>query len=221
MATKSGKAKPDKTKKTIIDVTHADDTPASPTSRSVIVTNRPILKDPMVKEDDESPDPTKPVKLDTKEMPAPASLKEPTVAELAAAAAKKDKAAEEKPAEPTKPESKADAEPAEKPEPKPAPNTPEATPADDQTDQQKQPDQATLEAEAAKQAKHDAAVEKLIESKQYYLPIETEEKRRSKRFVALGILLSLVLILAWADIALDSGILQLNGVKPLTHFFSN
>jgi hypothetical protein len=39
--------------------------------------------------------------------------------------------------------------------------------------------------------------------------------------VALGVLLSLVLILAWADIALDAGIIQLGNVKPVTHFFSN
>jgi hypothetical protein len=39
--------------------------------------------------------------------------------------------------------------------------------------------------------------------------------------VALGVVLAIVLALAWADIALDAGLIQINGVKPVTHFFSN
>jgi hypothetical protein len=77
------------------------------------------------------------------------------------------------------------------------------------------------DAAAEERAKRQAALEKLADSKKYYLPIDTVEKRRSRRFVALGVLLSLVLILAWADIALDAGIIQLGNVKPVTHFFSN
>ena len=42
-----------------------------------------------------------------------------------------------------------------------------------------------------------------------------------KRFVALGVLLSILLLLAWADIALDAGLVKVNSVKPVTHFFSN
>jgi len=78
-----------------------------------------------------------------------------------------------------------------------------------------------IDAELTKQTEHEAAVQKLIDNKQYFLPINSVEKRKTKRFVALGILLSLVLAVAWVDIALDAGIIQLNGVKPVTHFFSN
>jgi hypothetical protein len=70
-------------------------------------------------------------------------------------------------------------------------------------------------------AKQDAALEKLVESKQYFLPINALEKRRTKRFVVLGVVLALVLAAAWADIALDAGLITIHGIKPVTHFFSN
>jgi len=206
VATKNDKgAKP--AKKTIIDVTHADSTPPSPNSKSVIVPSRPILKDPMVVEKPEADEPKAVSKTPEKDILPTAvteplssdkPAKAPTVAELAESADQEDKPSAEK-----EPPAKTPAEPATEP------------------DEPDKLDQAAVEAEAAQQTKHDEAVEKLVESKQYYLPIETIEKRRSKRFVALGILLSLLLIVAWADIALDSGILHLGGIKPVTHFFSN
>jgi hypothetical protein len=216
MATKTDKSeKGNKTvKKTIIDVTHADSVPPSPNSKSVIVASRPILKDPMVVEESED-EATKPIakageknilaSAVTEPMSSDQPAKGPTVAELAEAAAKDDiKPSDEKPVDDK-------------------PQKDEKLPATDEKDDEKsgQPNNQTIEAEAAQQAKHDAAIEKLTESKQYYLPIETIEKRRSKRFVAVGVLLSLLLIVAWADIALDAGLIQLNGVKPVTHFFSN
>lgn len=78
-----------------------------------------------------------------------------------------------------------------------------------------------LNAEAEAKAKHDAAIQKLVDSKQYFLPINAVEKRRTKHFVILGVLLSILLLLAWGDIALDAGLIQVSGVKPVTHFFSN
>lgn len=65
----------------------------------------------------------------------------------------------------------------------------------------------------------EASLQKLIDSKKYELPIETVENRRSKRVVALGIVLSIILALAWVDVALDAGLINISGVKPLTHFF--
>jgi hypothetical protein len=76
-------------------------------------------------------------------------------------------------------------------------------------------------AEADKQAEHDAAIQKLIVDKQFVLPINSVEKRKTKRFIILGVGLSLVLAVAWADVALDAGIIHLGSVKPVTHFFSN
>lgn len=75
--------------------------------------------------------------------------------------------------------------------------------------------------EAARQAEHDAAIQKLVDGKKYFLPINSVEKRRTKRVVVLGLLLSLVLALAWLDVALDSGIVKIDGLQPVTHFFSN
>lgn len=95
---------------------------------------------------------------------------------------------------------------------------------DDKTDigtDDKAATQSVTEAEAeelAAQEKHDAEIQKLIDSKTYSLPIKTVEQRRSKRVVILGILLSIVLIAAWADISLDAGLVKVSGV-PHTHFF--
>lgn len=77
-------------------------------------------------------------------------------------------------------------------------------------------DQAAKEA-----AKLDEQAEQLMESEKYFLPINSVEKRRSKRFVLLGVTISAVLLLAWVDIALDASIIQIEGVKPVTHFFSS
>lgn len=205
MATKSSKSKA----KTIIDVTHADSTAPSPNSKSVIVPSRPILKDPMVVADEDQ-EKAAPVSGSAKNVKPTNSGKDPSIAELAAAAAAKD-AAKTVPKEIEKP----DAKPAEKTDDKEQGENDSA----DQDTKLKPDDQ--LEAEAAEQAKHDAAIDKLIESKQYYLPINSVEKRRSKRFVGLGILLSLLLVVAWADIALDAGLIKVSGIKPVTHFFSN
>ena len=130
----------------------------------------------------------------------------------AEAAPEGDKPAETSAAKPATDETKpAEAEPGKSG--KSAEGDEEATAAE-QTEQQ-------LAAEAEAAAKHDAEIQKLVDSKQFFLPINSVEKRRSKRVVLLGVVLSLLLALAWADVALDAGIIQINGVKPVTHFFSN
>jgi hypothetical protein len=188
--------------KTIIDVAHPNDSAPSPNSKSVIIPNRPILKDPMVvnraKNEDSEPKGPPPVKDKPADPPAETPKLEP------------------------KPEPEPETEPEPKPADKPEPDKTETADTVPEQDSEEKPkaDQE-LQAQAAEQARHDSAVGKLVESKQYYLPINTVEKRRSRRFVALGIILSLLLVVAWADIALDAGLIQLNGVKPLTHFFSN
>ena len=77
---------------------------------------------------------------------------------------------------------------------------------------------AVAAAEKAETEK-EATVQKLVESKQYYLPIETVEVRRSKRIVVLGVAISLLLALTWVNIALDAELIQLGDIKPLTNFF--
>lgn len=68
---------------------------------------------------------------------------------------------------------------------------------------------------------NEAKIQKLVLEKRYFLPINSQEKRRTDRFVVLGIVLILLLVAAWADIALDAGLVHIDGLKPLTHLFSN
>jgi hypothetical protein len=74
-------------------------------------------------------------------------------------------------------------------------------------------------AEDAK-AERQANLQKLVDNKTYYLPINTLETQRTKQFVAVGTLLSILLVLAWADIALDAGLVHIGTLKALTHFFN-
>jgi hypothetical protein len=93
--------------------------------------------------------------------------------------------------------------------------------AGEESEEKKAPTEDQINAEAEVRAKHDEAVQKLVDSKQYFLPINAVEKRKTKHFLILGVVLSVLLLLAWGDIALDAGLVQVPGVKPFTHFFSN
>lgn len=289
--------------KTVIDVSEPGKTPPSPNSKSIIVTNRPILKDPMVVEQEEADNSLSKVSrkakerlltaplLETEEPDSPAeteskAAEKPATGKPAPAKKEKDtpkkqapvdaETAKETPAEASttaepkttgsvqpkklivpigddkpKESAKADAQPApkddqkteeDKPqesapqlaeaktEPKAEPET-EAAPAEEAAEPEtpaaadtaaaQGKDKPVQEDKDAKEAKRQAAIEQLAESKKYYLPINMVEKRRSKRVVVAGLVLSLLLIVAWGDVALDAGLIHINGVKPVTHFFSN
>lgn len=129
----------------------------------------------------------------------------------------------------TAPTEKVTIKPITKPDIKPLDTAPEKSeaapkpseePAEAEKPTLKDVEQAELD-DAAQQAEHDESIQKLIVSKKYVLPINSVEKRRSRRFVMLGIVLSLVLLVAWADVALDAGLIHVGGIKPVTHFFSN
>lgn len=202
--------------KQIIDVTHADKTAPSDTSRPVIVTNRPILKDPMM-----SPA-TAPAEKDE---PAPSkeSLATPSKSKIKpieepAADSTKDSAKSE---EPKKPELETAPEPTAEPASKPEPAKPDEPEEPEESNAPSKTPDADADIAASKQAEHDAAMQKLVEAKQYFLPINAVEKRRSKRFVATGVILSVILLAFWADVALDAGLVHLGGIKAVTHFFSN
>lgn len=208
--------------KKIVDVAHPGESAPSPNSKSVIITHRPTVKDPMVNEaksDTEGSEPSQSLSRthQTVLQPLPstdAETPEPKTEETA-------------PAEPTDtPEPEPVAAPTPAPEPKPAPETAVKPPEQTSTgtsatvgtkDVQTESEAAVAEDEAAKyQEKLDA----MVESKQFYLPINTIEHRRTKQFIVLGAILSVVLALVWLDIALDSGLLHIDGVKPLTNFFN-
>lgn len=266
-----------KSTKQIIDVAHPNKSAPSDNSKSVIVTHRPILKDPMVvgeastdkaPEKAESPAPsesapklavhetvveppkTEAPKEDSSKTKAETDASTKKIDELAAIAAAtkadKDEAPEPQTKEETKTDPQPDAEPQDPPKDdasKQAPETaskpaeeeqaksddtqPEESSTEQVSDEPKteKSEPSTPEAEQAqidqKQAQHDEEIRKLSDSKKYYLPINAVEKRRSKHFVILGVVVSILLALLWIDIALDAAIIKIPAVKPVTHFFSN
>lgn len=180
--------------KSIADVAHPGTSAPSDTSKPII-NQRPIMKDPMMVEDDEKSKET--------EKPFPKKISETKI----------------KPPEESKTDkNKSDKDKAEEP----APEEPEAG-ADEkaeETDKKKSPKSENDAASAAETAQ-DAKLQQIIDSKKYFLPINAVEHRRSKRVVVVGVVLALVLVVAWVDIALDASLIDVGGVKPVTHFFSN
>ena len=89
-----------------------------------------------------------------------------------------------------------------------------------------QPTPKTVTDETAKKAAEEKAAklaeqEKTIESKKYYLPINTIEHRKDIRRAILLLVLAVLLALIWLDIVLDAGILKLGPIHSLTHFFNS
>lgn len=250
--------------KKIVDVAHPGKSAPSATSKPVIVSNRPLIKDPMVNANETAPEAkseaaatapgapplakahralvVQPISTGSEAPEAavspaetgpavtePAAKAEPTTAPtLAPKAAAGVAPIPEEPA-PTEPKQAAEPATEAKPQPAAAPASPVATyatppPASGSTAPRKtdikvpdnDPDHT-----AKLQAEQHAKLEKLIESQRYYLPIDSVEKRRAKRFVLLGLVLSILLILAWVDIALDAGLIHIDGLRPVTHLFSN
>lgn len=213
-----------KSTKRIIDVAHPGKTAPSATSRPVIVTNRPILKDPMMadntaEEPDTSTAPkTGKAKLEPLQEPSDVSDKK-TPEEMA------DEPAEAASSPKTK-------EPAETDDDQPSTENDETEETDDESVAQPSDDEESKDvaeqtaeeidaSEIEAQAKHDAAIEKLVDSKQYFLPINSVEKRRTKRFAIVALLLVIIVVVVWIDIALDAGLIKLGGVQPVTDFFKN
>ena len=186
----------------------------SVTSKPIIVTNRPILKDPMMVSGASRAE-----EADKKNL---AHVSEPRLEPI-----------DEKPAETETPKSAKPEVVAPDKEPREADPTAKAEPESpvEKTVPENQKADSGIDAKPDKkddkgvgeqaQAVRDAAVQELIESRRYELPINAVEKRKAKHFVILGILLAVILALVWADIALDAGLIRIDGVKPVTHFFSN
>lgn len=243
-ATKTpAKAAGKQTKKTasvsipINDVAQPGTSLPSDTSKAII-THRPIMKDPMVVEDNESADPLAGKSEETALQPKRETKIQPLSDEPAEPAAddtEKDdpKAANDeddtKADTKTETDDKVEAEKAEKTE-KAEPGEagePDAADADvdESADEPKdakgrKSKKPVEDAEAAAHAEEDARLQKLVDSKKYFLPINAVEQRRNARTATAGILLALILIVLWVDIALDAGLIHLGGLKAVTHFFS-
>jgi hypothetical protein len=231
------------TNRKIIDVAGPDTSAAEPSARPILVTNRPIMKDPMVVEKEKNNEENEELASNTTKKLATGSSKSrieplsaPTIPEETKSTEAESKidepknSDEEKPktddtesAEVTKSQDEQEPPKKDREEPKNTESTESDTgPSEDQEPskpESKSPEQKETE-EAVKKAEHEAAIQKIVDSKKYYVPVNTVEKRRSKRFVALGALLSLFLIIAWLDVALDAGLVNLSTNLPHTHFFS-
>jgi hypothetical protein len=99
-------------------------------------------------------------------------------------------------------------------------STSETNTNDDQLAPNKVIDEAAKKAQAEKAAK-EAEQQKVIDSKKYFLPINTVQLRRNKFRAVLLFLIVVALAAVLFDISLDAGFLKINGVNSLTHFFSS
>ena len=187
----------------------------APSGRPIIVTNRPMIKDPMAPAS-----------------PATAKAVGTTLLEPSGVS---------RTADPVKPPAETPAPvKAANPAPTPAPVSPEepATPhlpetaptdsimdADDEGHPTEKAeagatDEPQKEADQAQQAAQ-AAQEKVITSKQYYLPISNGDRRRDTRTALLILMLVLIGTLVWLDLVLDAGIVHIPGIHAVTHIFSS
>lgn len=189
--------------KKIIDVAHPDHSAPSDTSVPIIVTNRPILRDPMMA--NETPTVGKP------DNETPSSLSQSSTKTITPPVNDDKTDQIDSSVEPV-------AETVTEPETTTTEQSENSTLADSQTDS-KTP-QAKIDAELASQAQHEAELNTLVEDKAYFLPINSATKQRTKRFVIMGVGVSLLLVIIWVDIALDAGIIKIGGLKALTHIFS-
>ena len=90
-------------------------------------------------------------------------------------------------------------------------------------------DQANLSEDAETQEKteaetvddqHTREINQIVESGRYFLPINRLEKRHNRKMVLVGLVICVVLLAAWLDIALDAGIIPDANNLPHTHFFT-
>ncbi len=79
------------------------------------------------------------------------------------------------------------------------------------------PDQAEAALQAAQERA--ARLQQIVEKEQYFLPINAVQERRSRRIAIAGLLLIIILAIAWYDIALDAGIMPNLYNLPHTHLF--
>ena len=210
----------------IADVAPPGKSEPSATSKSVLITNRPLISDPMMTKNIEAPEPTTPEPAVTEPVATPAVadkgnlqpvhqlvIKPPTDDERAARDAAISKTSSEKPAPPVLQDVVAAPE-------KPAAVLEQTPDVSDDLSLPLNPDAEEVQAEDA-EAERQAALDKLVESQKYFLPVDAVELRRAHQFIVYGLLLIIVLGFVLTDLALDAGLLHLNGISALTNFFSN
>jgi hypothetical protein len=184
------------------DIAKPGKTPASSTSKPVIVTNRSMVKDPTLKSDDQvAAEPL--VKSEAKIIAPPKDLETENTDE------KQPKAAEE-PDAPSEPKSTENA----------AEGTESNTDKDDeQIDvgrKQRQKEAALSEADKAK----NEHIERLVASGRYAVPVGHIRRNKRLRSVFVIVLLLILLAFAAADLLIDAGVIKTD-IQPVINLIDN
>ena len=231
-----------------IDVVAPGKTPPSPSSKPIIVTNRPIIKDPM------APTPMKSVSgalhptinvsapitstllMPTGDNPAQTatSVQLPGKRTMKSIPVSSDNSAAG--ADPDSPANTAAEPAAESEDAQPQNAASDVPPAKPDIPEPAQEDKAPSEASGSsdvpladnakqlaekEQAARLAEEEKIIASKQYNLAISDPDKQRSNIRALVWLLLAVAAVLVWLDLVLDAGVVHIGGVHALTHFFNS
>ena len=187
---------PAKTDKKEFDVSKPGKTPASPTSKPVIVSNRPIMKDPMVQENDQAV-PTDESKTSVSSF---GKRLQPTDSSLT----KND----------DQPQTEESAKASDEPKDQLAEETAGETVVDAVLEQAGDSKQASAEERKA-QARHDQA-QKLIANKTYFLPIGNQAASQKKRGQPLALATLVILILGIATyLLLDAKVIPNDITLPI------
>jgi len=186
-------------------------TPPS-SAKPIIVTNRPVLKDPMVVDETDEHADANP----TEETPAVAV---PSVSKVKLAPLTPEEKGELPKAQEEAAANDDDAKDDTPDEPEDEPQADSPTEDEAAGDEVKKAAPEETEIAERKAAERQAELDKLAESRKYYLPINQVEKRRTKRYVVAGFVLIVLLGVVWGDIALDAGLVTIPGIKAPTHFF--
>ena len=199
-----------KNKGRVFDVAHPSGSggqiAASTTSRPVMVSNRPVIKDPMVNETASEEPSTAPVLQPTKKLvitPLHDKIKADEPVE-----------APEPIPEPTPNVKTEDGKPVEMLEPIKQAGVPEPK----RTEKELSVDQAVAAEKSAQERQ--SMLAEMIEKEQYFLPINAAKQRRSRRVAVIGLVVIIVLAAAWYDVALDAGLIPNSFNIPHTSFFS-
>lgn len=195
-------AKPRISHKPIIDVAHPNHSAPSDNSRAVIVNNRPLLHDPMMSHDESDSS-----KSNDDNLLSPAVITKINIQPIS-----DDKTDEINSRVESVPETVTEIESIKEDK------SENSILADNQVDSKSPQDK--INDETAIQAKHEAELDELVEAKAYFLPINTATHQRTKRFVIIGVGMSLLLAIIWVDVALDAGLIKIGSLKALTHIFS-
>lgn len=196
----------------VMDVSKPGKTPAEPSGRPIIVKSGPMVPDPTLKTDNPAEMPAKDKSENTgvkrlgitiNPLGGPRADEKSASKELKAPEA-------EKPAEPEKPQ-----EPEEKAENPAASDAAVVDAVADQANAKKVPAAQTEE-----EKKKAEAIEKMIESKQYFVKVRQPKSTKSAK-MALVLLLTIVLVFVGFDLAVDAGLLTVDFFTPPIDLIKN